>query len=91
MLVFDAVQFYTSMSNDISVLEDMREEFRKNNPHLTNLPPARRQTPEEIAEYEEMKRKRYFEIRQQLRDIAAKKNAKPVSSAVQKYLKQEKK
>ncbi|MBK9248522.1 MAG: hypothetical protein IPM69_10505 [Ignavibacteria bacterium] len=79
------------MSNDISLLEDMREEFRKNNPHLINLPPARRQTPEEIAAYKEMKRLRLIDIKQQLAEIEAKKNPKPVNSALQKYRKQEKK
>ena len=56
---------------------------------ISRLPAARLR--KKSPEYEEMKRKRYFWNPQQLRDIAAKKNAKPVNSAVQKYLKQEKK
>lgn len=80
------------MSNNISQLEQLREEFRRNNPHLYNLPPARNETPEEIAARAEEKRARLIVIRKQLEAISAKRSQPlNVITALNRYLKQEKK
>jgi hypothetical protein len=81
-----------TMSNDITKLEELREQFRRDNPHLTNLPPARNETREEIAAREEAKRARLIQIRKQLEAINAKRNQpQGISSAIRSYLKQDKK
>ncbi len=80
------------MSNNLSQLEQLREQFRRDNPHLNTLPPARNETPEEIAAREETKRARLIVIRKQLEAINAKKNQpQNVLTALSRYLKQEKK
>ncbi|MBS1537588.1 MAG: hypothetical protein JST20_07565 [Bacteroidetes bacterium] len=78
------------MSNDILQLVQLRELFRRNNPHLINLPPARNETPEEILVKEENKRIRLIEIRQHL-EVILNMRTQPqnIKSALNIYIKQE--
>ncbi len=80
------------MSNNLSQLEQLREQFRRDNPHLYNLPPARKETPEEIEARAEEKRARLIVIRKQLEAISAKRSQPlNVITALKRYMKQDKK
>lgn len=78
------------MSNEISQLIQLRELFRRNNPHLINLLPASYETREEVLQKEKTKRIRLIEIRKQLEVILKKQNQpQNIKSALKNYLKQE--
>ena len=78
------------MSNDISHLIELREQFRHNNPHLLNLPPARNKTPEELLIEKEAKQTRLIKIRKQLEVIYDKRNhPEKIKNVLSIYTKQE--
>jgi len=79
------------MTLPLEILEELRERFRRENPHL-DLPPARALTPEEIAQKRaEILKEEEHKLRQERIKETAEKKTNIFVRALQKYIDQDSK